>query len=65
MKLIYELEGDRATKCYYLHDDGSKQYVDFWDITTDVVGLVQQFCSWKPNRVREKNYSVLKQQRGE
>ena len=65
MKLIYEIEGERATKCYYLNDDGTKQYVDFWDIKTDVAGWVQNLKSWKPANIREKNYSILKQQRGE
>ncbi len=64
MKLIYEIEGDRATQCYYLHDDGTRQYVDYWHLKTDCEGWVFEVKSWKPFNIRKKNYSVLREKRG-
>lgn len=61
MKLIYDFEEDRATKCYYLKDDGSKEYVDFWDLKTDVNGSVQNIKSWGSQKERSRLILELKQ----
>ena len=63
MKLVFEVEGERATKCYYILDSGERRYADFWQIKTDCGGWIQETKAWGPENVRKKNYATLRFQR--
>jgi hypothetical protein len=60
MKLVYEIDNEsRSKKCYIENEDGTKEYIDFWNIRIDIKGSVHEFDSWKPQKDREKNYDKL------
>lgn len=63
MKFVLDIDAPRHLKCYFINDNGVKDYVDFWDVKTDTRGNEIRFNSYKDKKTRQNNYDILAKMR--